>query len=99
MVTKNEIRESLAKSDAMVIQSLCRLSNRQEEVEKLRKQSIFVNDRGFRKQHGCLVTYADKVWAGIELTQEEIVFLRRRLSIYAGQLAEMASTRQLALFN
>lgn len=99
MVTKNQVREMLVKSDRMVIQSLCRLSNRQEEIEKRRKESLFINDRGFRKQHGCLVAFAERVWNGEILTQEEINFLRRRMMIYAGQLAEMASTRQLALFN
>jgi hypothetical protein len=98
MVTKQEIRAKLATSDAMVIQSLCRLANRQEEIEKLRKASIFVNDRGFRKQHGCLVSFAERVWKGEILTQEEIEFLRYRMRIYAGQLAQMATARQLSLF-
>lgn len=97
MVTKGQIREELAKNDAMVVKSLLRLSNRQEEIEKARQSSLFVNKRGFRKQHGCLVVYAEKVWAGQWLSASEIAFLRPRLMIYAQQLANLANARQLSL--
>lgn len=99
MVTKSEVRQALATSDTMVVQSLCRLTNKQTAYEKSTRTSTDLNDRGFRKQHGCLVLYAERVWAGIGITQKEIEFLRPRLMIYAGQLAKMANSRQMSLFN
>lgn len=99
MITKNDIRNLLAKSDTMVIQSLCRLTNKQTEIEKGRRSSLDKNYRGFKKQHGCLVIYAEKVWIGETLSTVEIAFLRARLGVYAGQLARMANARQLSLFN
>jgi sialic acid synthase SpsE len=99
VVTKQMVRGQLAKSNRLVVKSLLRLTNRQEAVEKARRSSLFINKRGFRKQHGCLVVYAEKVWAGQWLSSEEIEFLRPRLMIYAGQIAEMMNARQLPLFD
>lgn len=97
MVTKQMIREFLAKSDEVVVQSVCRLANKQEADEKRMRSSIYENERGFKKQHGCLVVFAEKVWNDQELSQDEIEFLRARLGVYAGQLAEMANDKQLWL--
>jgi len=95
--TRELVKAVIDNSDSAVIQALCRLTNRQLEDEKRRRSSIYVNKRGFRKQHGCLVVYAERVWAGEWLSKDDITFLRRRMKIYAGQLARMANERQLTL--
>lgn len=98
-ITKGQIRQALRVSDDVVKQAVCRLTNLQEAYERSAKTSIYKNRRGFKKQHGSLATFAEKIWRGEELSAEEYAFLRHpgRLPVYAQQLANLATAGQLRL--
>lgn len=95
--TAEEVKGLLDKSDKMVLRAVCRLAVEQTPDEKSSRQSIWENRRGFMKQHGCLVVYAERIWNGGDLTQDETEFLRYRMRKYARQLAAYARFDSIGL--
>jgi hypothetical protein len=103
--SKEYIENLLATNDKAVIRALLALNERQTKDEKESETTFYKNGRGFRPCHAHRGTSMAKFFneRGF-LTQKQIDYWRipskktgkPRISIYAGQLAEIANSKHVS---
>lgn len=101
-MTKQDIIELLMSNDRAVGRALVALNERQTADEQATEHTRYDNGRGFRPCHARMGTSMAKFFLRFNrLSDKQVAYWRRpmkdgkpRITIYAGQLLEIAQQRQ-----
>jgi hypothetical protein len=96
--TRDSIRYLLQTNDRAVERALVALYRRQTALEQHSRETLTDNGQGFNAADARILTiYAQGLLDGQTLQAHELKFARERLVKYAGQLLEIAVSKQFGL--